>query len=129
VNPPDLAQALQLGQVTANCSRRDLELAGQLLDANHMVYPQDLAEPLEAFRGEFSWLTGFHFATTNAVLVMLTPLCGRSISVVCLGRRQCLILIDYMTNVLEINQIISPPATPSEAVKESTSAADERRST
>jgi hypothetical protein len=72
-----------------------------------MVHPQDLAEPLDAFRGEFSWLTGFHFTTTNAVLVMLIPLCGRSISAVCLARISCSILIDYMTNVLEINQILS----------------------
>jgi hypothetical protein len=72
-----------------------------------MVHPQDLAEPLDAFRGEFSWLAGFHFVTTNAVLVMLIPLCGRSISAVCLGQTPCSILIDYMTNLLEINQILS----------------------
>jgi hypothetical protein len=86
VNPPDLTQALQLGQVTANCGRRDLELAGQFLDTHHMVHPQDLSEPLDASGGEFSWLTGFHFATTNADLVMLIPLCGRSISAVWLTR-------------------------------------------
>jgi hypothetical protein len=72
-----------------------------------MVHPQDLAEALDAFRGEFSWLTGFHFATTNAVLVMLIPLCGRSISAVWLADPQCSILIDYMTNLFEINQILS----------------------
>jgi hypothetical protein len=73
VNPPDLTQAFQLGQVTPNRGRRDLELAGQLLDTNHMIHPQDLSEPLDAFRGEFSRLTEFHFATLNAVLVMLIP--------------------------------------------------------
>jgi hypothetical protein len=72
-----------------------------------MVHPQDLSEPLDAFRGELSRLTGFHFATMNAVLVLLIPLCGRSNSVVCLGRTLCSILIDYMTNVIEINQILS----------------------
>jgi hypothetical protein len=96
-----------LGQVAPNCGRRDLELAGQLLDTNHMVHPQDLSEPLDAFRGEFSRFTRFHFATMNAVLVMLILLCGRSNSVVCLGHAQCLILIDYMTSVIEINQILS----------------------
>jgi hypothetical protein len=96
-----------LSQVTAHCGRRDLELAGQLLDTNHMVYPQDLAEPLETFWGEFSWLTGFHFVYVVAVDVMLIPLCGRSISVVVPGQTQCSILIDYMTNLLEINQILS----------------------
>jgi hypothetical protein len=39
---------------------------------------------------------------------MLSPLCGRSISAVRLSHAQCLILIDYMTNVIEINQILSP---------------------
>jgi hypothetical protein len=107
VNAPDLTQALQLGQVAANCGRRDHELAGQLLDTNHVVYAEDLSEPLDSFRGEFSWLTGFQFVTVNAVLVMLIPLCGRSISAICLGHTQCLILIDYMTSVIEINQILS----------------------
>jgi hypothetical protein len=41
------------------------------------------------------------------LLVMLIPLCGRSICAVCLARTSCSILIDYMTNVLEINQILS----------------------
>jgi len=72
-----------------------------------MIHPQDLSEPLDAFRGEFSWLAGFQFVTVNAVLVMLSPFCGRSISVVCLGRTLCLLLIDYMTSVIEINQILS----------------------
>jgi hypothetical protein len=72
-----------------------------------MVHPQDLAEPLDAFRGEFSWLTGFHFVPADAVLVMLIPLCGRSISTVCLDGSPCLILIDYMTSMIEINQILS----------------------
>jgi hypothetical protein len=107
VNAPDLTQALQLGQVTANCGRRDHELAGQLLDTNHMVHPQDLSESFDSFRGEFSWLAGLQFVTVNAVLVMLIPLCGRSISAVCVGRTLCLILIDYMTSVIEINQILS----------------------
>jgi hypothetical protein len=50
-----------------------------------VVYAQDFSQPFEAFRGEFSWLTGFHFATTNAVLALLIPLCARSISAACLG--------------------------------------------
>jgi hypothetical protein len=32
-----------------------------------VVYPQDLAQPLEAFWGKFSWLAGFQFVTVNAV--------------------------------------------------------------
>ena len=72
-----LFRSLQLGQVTANCGRRDLELAGQLLDTNYMIHPQDLSEPLDAFRGEFSWLAGFQFVTVNAVLVMLSPFSRR----------------------------------------------------
>jgi hypothetical protein len=36
-----------------------------------VVYAQDLAQPLEAFWGEFSLLAGFHFATVTEVPVML----------------------------------------------------------
>jgi hypothetical protein len=73
VNAPDLTQALQLGQVTANRGRRDHELAGQLLDTHYVVYAQDFSQPFEAFRGEFSRLTGFQFVTVTMLLVMLHP--------------------------------------------------------
>jgi hypothetical protein len=72
-----------------------------------MVHPQDLAEPLDAFWGEFSWLAGIHLFNANAVLVLLILLFGRSISAACLALTPCSILIDYMTSVIEINQILS----------------------
>jgi hypothetical protein len=76
-----------------------------------MVHPQDLAEPLEAFRGEFSLLARFHFVTVKGAFVMLStgPLmlsAAKHLGSFSQSLR-CLILIDYMTNLLEINQILS----------------------
>jgi hypothetical protein len=55
-------------------------LAGQILDTYYVVHPQGLSQPLEAFRGEFSWLAGFQSVTVNAFLVVLSPLCGETLS-------------------------------------------------
>ena len=66
-----------------------------------MINAQDFPEPLEAFRGEFPWLCRFQSFTLNAV----SHASEASLRPVKSGA--CLILIDYMTELIEFNQILS----------------------